>query len=155
MLFHRPLVLALLAAFSCAFIGCTADLEEGCLAGDCSLPGMPVVPSNTSSSTSGGSSCDTTPATGDFPCDVFMVLQTHCHSCHQSPPLSNAPYSLLTYEDTRELNGVTTTPRWKRIAEVIETGFMPLGATMPDPDKQILLDWVSGCGLPAESMGCE
>jgi hypothetical protein len=156
MLFRRISLVTFAAVFSLVFAGCTAELEEGCLAGECSPPGMPVVPSNSSSSSSsGGLSCDTTPATGNFPCDVFTVLQTHCHSCHQSPPLSNAPYSLLTYEDTRELNGATTIPRWQRIAPVVESGFMPLGKTMPDPDKQILIDWVSGCGLPAEDMGCE
>lgn len=155
MLFRRISLVAFTAVFSIVFSGCTAELEEGCLAGECSPPGMPVVPSNSTSSSSGGPSCDTTPATGTFPCDVFTVLQTHCHSCHQAPPVNAAPYSLLTYEDTRALNGATTTPRWKRMGEVVETGFMPLGKTMPDADKQILLDWVSGCGLPADDMGCE
>ena len=69
--------------------------------------------------------------------------------------MSGAPYSLLTYEDTRQFNGMTTTRRWKRMGEVIETGFMPLGKTMSEPDKQVLRDWIAGCALPAEGMGCE
>jgi len=149
-------------AFAYIFVisggACTAELQEGCLSGDCSPPGTPNVPSSTTSSGAGGAggaSCDTTPATGDFPCDVFTVLQNNCHSCHQAPPLNGAPYSLLTYEDTRELNGMTTTPRWKRMGEVVESGFMPLGKTISAMDKQILLDWVAGCALPADTMGCE
>ena len=138
---------------------CTADLEEGCLSGECSPPGKPPVPTNTSSSSgtggAGGSSCESTPATGDFPCDVFTVLQNNCHSCHQAPPLNGAPYSLLTYEDTREIITTTMAPRWKRMGEVVDSGFMPLGKTISETDKQILLDWVAGCALPADSMGCE
>ncbi len=152
-----------LLAFACSLIvvgtACTAELEEGCLGGECSPPGKPNIPANTSSSSggggAGGSPCETTPATGDFPCEVFTVLQNNCHACHQSPPLSGAPYSLLTYEDTRALNGATTTPRWKRMGEVVDVNFMPLGSSMPAPDKQILLDWVSTCALPADTMGCE
>lgn len=69
--------------------------------------------------------------------------------------MSGAPYSLLTYEDTRQLNGLTTTVRWKRMGEVVDSSFMPLGIVMPAADKQILLDWVAACAPPAMSMGCE
>lgn len=151
-----PLAMACLFAFSGA--ACTAELEEGCLSGDCSFPGKPVVPAPTTGSGTGGaggSSCATTPATGDFPCDVFAALQTNCHSCHQNPPVSGAPFSLLTYEDTRALFGMTTIPRWQRMGEVIDSGFMPLGTTISATDKQLLLDWVATCALPAETMGCE
>jgi hypothetical protein len=145
--------------FIIAGTACTAELEEGCLGGNCSPPGKPNVPVNTSSSSgtggAGGSSCETTPATGDFPCDVFAVLQNNCNSCHQSPPVNGAPFSLLTYEDTRELLFMSTKPRWQRMGEVVESSFMPLGATIADPDKQLLLDWVSSCALPADGMGCE
>lgn len=157
MLLRRLWPLALASVFALSGAACTAELEEGCLSGECSPPGKPIVPSNTSSGDggAGGASCGTTPATGDFPCDVFTVLQTNCHSCHQAPPVNGAPYSLLTYEDTRELNGMTTTPRWQRMGAVVESGFMPLGKTITATDKQILLDWVAACALPAEGMGCE
>ncbi len=47
-------------------------------------------------------------------------------------------------------------PRFQRMAEVIESGFMPIGASLPAADKQTLLDWLSTCGLPAaDGMGCE
>lgn len=147
---------------------CTAELDEGCLGGVCSPPGQPPIPPNTTSSSGtggaggsggagggGGSSCETTPATGDFPCEVFTVLQNNCHSCHQNPPVNGAPYTLLTYEDTRALNGATTIPRWQRMGEVVQTGFMPFGTTMSAPDKQILLDWVAMCAPPASGTGCE
>jgi hypothetical protein len=159
MLFRQLRLLTLASFAIIVSTACTAELEEGCIGGMCSPPGKPNVPANTTSSSSGGggaggSPCETTPATGDFPCDVFTVLQNNCHSCHQSPPTNNAPFSLLTYEDTRVPFGMTKF-RWQRIGEVVDSGFMPLGQTMPPADKQILLDWVSTCALPADAMGCE
>lgn len=159
MLERRFWLLALTSVFFLAIPACTAEIEEGCLSGECSPPGKPNVPPNTSSSSggggAGGASCETTPATGDFPCEVFTLLQTYCHSCHQSPPISGAPFPLLTYEDTREFIGMSTMPRWERMGEVIASGSMPIGKTMSDTDKQILLDWIAACALPAASMGCE
>lgn len=164
MLFRRLWLLALASVAIFASTACTADLEEGCLAGKCSPPGKPEVPANTTSSSSGGggaggggggsSPCETTPATGDFPCEVFTVLQKNCHTCHKSPPVNNAPYSLLTYEDTRAVYFMDKL-RWQRMGEVVESGFMPFGQTIDPADKQVLLDWVGTCALPAESMGCE
>ncbi|MDC3955890.1 hypothetical protein [Polyangium jinanense] len=165
LLSRRLAPLALLSFLAALGPACTAELEEGCLGGQCVPPGSPPIPPLPTSDGGGGAggggggdagpTCEDTPATGDFPCDVFTVLQTHCHGCHQSPPLNNAPYSLLTYEDTRLPHGMTTKPRFVRMAEVVESGFMPLMATLPEADKQILLDWLSTCGLPAEGMGCE
>ncbi|MRG97692.1 hypothetical protein [Polyangium spumosum] len=162
--------LALLFFLAALGPACTAELEEGCLDGQCVPPGQPPIPPLPTTGSGGGgggggdvdagdagpTTCDVTPETGDFPCDVFAVLQTHCHTCHQSPPVSGAPYSLLTYEDTRALHGMTTKPRFVRMAEVVESGFMPLGATLPEAEKQTLLDWLTTCGLPApDGMGCE
>ncbi len=161
MLLRRLLPLGLLCVLVGLGPGCTAELEEGCLGGECVPPGTPPIPPPPSGSSSGGGgsggglSCETTPATGDFPCDVFAVLEANCHSCHQSPPLFGAPYSLLTYEDTREFAGMTTIPRWVRVGAVVESNFMPLGTTMPADDKKILLDWVAACAPPADAMGCE
>ncbi len=159
MLLRRLWLLALASVAIIEGTACTAELEEGCLGGECSPPGKPNVPANTTSSSSGGggaggSPCETTPATGDFPCEVFTVLQNNCHSCHQSPPQSGAPYSLLTYEDTR-VPFFMDKLRWQRMGEVVDSGFMPFGATITPADKQILLDWVSTCALPADAMGCE
>lgn len=142
-------VLALASVFAIAGTACTAELEEGCLGGECTSSG------SSSSSSSGGSSCETTPTVGDFPCDVFTVLQNNCQSCHQDPPKVGAPYPLLTFEDTRELHGMTMTPRWRRMGQVVESNFMPIGMTMSAEDKQTLLDWVDACAPPAEGMGCE
>ncbi|MDI1478349.1 hypothetical protein [Polyangium sp. y55x31] len=161
--FRRLAPLALLPLLAALGPACTAELEEGCLGGQCVPPGSPPIPPLPTSGSGGGGgggdagpTCEDTPQTGDFPCDVFTVLQTHCHTCHQSPPLNGAPYSLLTYEDTRLPHGMTTKPRFVRMAEVVESGFMPLMATLPAADKQILLDWLSTCGLPApDGMGCE
>jgi cytochrome c peroxidase len=93
--------------------------------------------------------------TGDYPCDVFTVLGNNCHTCHQSPPQNGAPFSLLTYEDT-QADYAAGKKRWQRMKEVVEIGFMPLGSSLTDNDKQILLGWLEGCAQPAaEGMGCE
>jgi hypothetical protein len=147
---------ALLAALGPA---CTADLEEGCLGGECVPPGgsPPIPPHGAGSGGSGGGgpSCENVTDTGDFPCDVFTVLQKNCHTCHQNPPQKGAPFSLLMYEDTQAPYGMTGT-RWERMREVVESGFMPQGSTLTDNDKQILLGWLEACAQPAaDGMGCE
>jgi len=149
--------LALISALAALGSACTAELEESCLGGECVPPGAPPVPpAPTSGAGGGGAACDDTPATGDFPCDVFDLLQTHCHTCHSDPPKNGAPYSLLTYEDTRAPHLMTAEFRFERMAKAIESGFMPIGETLTDADKQTLLDWLSTCGLPApDGMGCE
>jgi len=158
-----PALAALLAALGPA---CTANVEEGCLGGECVPPGgsPPLPPPGAGSSGGGGSggggdagpTCENTTPTGDFPCDVFTVLQNNCHTCHQDPPQKNAPFSLLTYEDTQADFGTSGKKRWQRMKEVVETNFMPLGSALTDSDKQILLGWLEGCAQPAaEGMGCE
>ena len=156
-----PRVLAILAIsslFSALLASCTADLEEGCLGGECVPPGSPPIPAEwpVSDAGSDGATCTGTPDVGDFPCDVFALLQTHCQTCHQAPPLNGAPFSLLTYEDTRQPFGSTGKQRWQRMAEVIETGFMPLGQMIPAADKDAFLAWLNACAVPApDGMGCE
>jgi hypothetical protein len=139
---------------------CTAELAEDCLGGPCVPPGNPPIPPPwpppESDGGSDGPTCEDTTDTGDFPCDVFALLQTHCHTCHQSPPLNSAPFPLLTFEDTQAPYGTMGKQRWQRMAEVVESGFMPLGKTIPPEDKQALLAWLTACAPPTEAgMGCE
>jgi len=69
--------------------------------------------------------------------------------------MNNAPFPLLTYEDTQAPFGADK-QRWQRMAEVVESGFMPLGKVLPAADKQTLLDWLGQCAPPApDGMGCE
>jgi hypothetical protein len=160
----RPLAAPLALAALLAALGpaCTANVEEGCLGGECVPPGgsPPIPPPGAGggggSGGGGGPTCEDTTDTGDFPCDVFTVLENNCHTCHQNPPQKGAPFSLLTYEDTQAPYGVMGGQRWQRMKQVVETGFMPLGSTLPDSDKQLLLGWLEGCAQPAaDGMGCE
>jgi len=162
-LLAAPLALAaLIAALGPA---CTANVEEGCLGGECVPPGgsPPLPPPGAGSGGGGGSggsggggpSCENTTDVGDFPCDVHAVLQHNCFTCHQNPPQKGAPFSLLTYEDTQAPYGMTK-QRWERMREVVDSGFMPQGSSLTDNDKQILLGWLEACAQPAaDGMGCE
>jgi len=163
---HAILLVVPLVFASFLVPACTANLEEGCLGGDCVPPGTPPIPAPWPTSGGGGGggadggdgglSCMNTSPTGDFPCEVFAALQTNCHTCHQSPPLNGAPFSLLTYEDTQQPFGTLGQLRWQRMLEVVDSGFMPLGKTITPADKQVLLDWLNGCAQPAATgMGCE
>lgn len=151
-------LLILSAAFAALLASCTANLEEGCLAGECVPPGSaPVPPEWPKDAGSDAPACMDTTDVGDFPCDVFALLQTHCQTCHQEPPLNGAPFSLLTYEDTQQPFGVMGQQRWQRMAEVVESGFMPpSGVVLPAADKEALLAWLTACAQPAPmGMGCE
>lgn len=102
---------------------------------------------------------DVFPDAGDYPCEVFAVLAEKCLPCHSDPPVDDAPFSLATYEDTRE--PYLGRKRWERMAEVIQPigdqpPFMPFGSA-PDltaPEKAILDAWFGACAPPADR-GCE
>jgi hypothetical protein len=149
---------------------CTADLEESCLTGPCNV-GPQVTASSTTGMTGGaggaggeggaggaggGDPCADVPTTGQFPCDVYNVLVTHCHKCHQDPPLMGAPFPLFTFEKTREIYG--SGPIWMKMQNAIASGFMPLA---PNPDLmgldlQTMQDWFAACAPPVpDGMGCE
>lgn len=152
-----------------ALASCTADLTEACVGGRCDT--------TTSSTTgtgggggsggggggAGGGACTPNPATGEFPCEVFTVLQAKCQTCHAPDKLamSGAPFSLLTYEDTQQPFAGGPKLRWQRMSEVIQPGaipHMPFGsAPQLTPDEKKTLDaWFADCAKPApDGMGCE
>ena len=47
--------------------------------------------------------------TSGLPCDVVDVLAAACLSCHSSPPRSNAPMALTTYDDLTQMSDVDAT----------------------------------------------
>lgn len=165
---NRPFVFFSVIATTLIAGACTADLEESCLSGPCFAEQPPTTASSTTgtggSGGSGGSGgaagsgpdCSAVPTTGQFPCDVHAVLVTHCHKCHQDPPLNAAPFPLLEFEKTREIYGIE--PIWMRMQAVITSGFMPL-APNPDlmgADLQTMQDWFAACAPPVpDGMGCE
>ena len=154
---HFLTLLVLSSALAALLASCTANLEQGCVDGDCVLSGSPPVPEPwPADAGDSGPTCTDTTDIGDFPCDIFALLQTHCQTCHTTPPVSGAPFPLLTYEDTQQPFGAMGQQRWQRMAEVITTGFMPIGKTMPQTDKDTLLAWLNNCAMPAPAgMGCE
>jgi hypothetical protein len=105
--------------------------------------------------------CPSEPTVGDLPCPVAGVLMQKCQPCHQQPPKNNAPWPLLTYEDTHLQYGITTKLRWQRMSEVIEPGNFPHMPPADHPqldgaDFAILRDWFQRCAPPdPEGLGCD
>lgn len=145
----RLLLFLPLAVISAAVLAaCTAELQEGCIAGDCGPvavdPG-PSVPDE----------CSGTPDTGAFPCPVYEALKANCFTCHSDPPLIGAK-SLLTFEQTRIPAGGGVGVRTDDIRSRLVMGTMPPGGAITAEAKQTLLDWLDGCGVPApDGQGCE
>jgi hypothetical protein len=163
-----PLV-ALAVVVPAALVDCTVTPNETCFSGPCVLPDAGfafATAASSSSSSSGAGGGDAgkacmNPATGDFPCAVYDVLQRKCHVCHATDllPTSGAPFSLLTWEDTQlPISMAVAKIRYKRMGEVILPGslpHMPFGCPMACPpsgdlsdgEREILEDWATSCGI--------
>jgi hypothetical protein len=95
-------------------------------------------------------------------CQAEIVLRTVCQRCHQDPPLNDAPFSLVTYEDTQEPFNADKL-RWQRMKEVVESDFMPLRGLNLDPpvelltceEKSTLMGWFEQCTQPEGGTDCE
>jgi hypothetical protein len=98
-------------------------------------------------------SCGTSPATGTIPADVLAVMSVRCQTCHQMPPLNNAPFPLLTYADVHSAFG--TIPKYQEMHMVIQANgspHMPYGKA-PQLDAtqfKTLDDWLLDCAPPGE-----
>ncbi len=149
------------------FVGCNADLTEGCATGTCPQAGTTTTTTSTSTGAGGqdgGVNCDPLPATGDIPCEVFEVVHGVCNRCHQDPPLIGAPFPLLTYEDTQMPYDTHGKLRYQRMREVIQPAGSP---HMPFTSTSIVvppltaaqfatLDAWLACPTPtAQGVGCE
>jgi hypothetical protein len=145
------------------FVGCNADLTEGCLSGQCPPPETTTTGGGHGGQ-DGGVPCGPLPATGDIPCDVFKIIRGTCDRCHQDPPLIGAPFPLLTYEDTQMPYDAHGKLRYQRMREVIQ----PMGSPhMPFMSAKIVvpeltaaefatLDAWLACPTPtAQGQGCE
>jgi len=95
-------------------------------------------------------------ATG-LPCDVATLLQTHCWSCHGSPPSGGAPNALITHadlaapsnKDPSQTNAARSLARMQDAASP-----MPPKPTAPVPAAEIAAfqAWIAS-GLPMGSCG--
>jgi len=119
---------------------CDADLAEGCVGGVCGGAGLLGVGGLGGF---GGSSYACHPemeypddigATGTYPCDVEAVILTKCMFCHDDPP-TIGPWPLITYDYAHgPYNGVSTTPRWKRMCCAIDINCKECQLRMPFGD---------------------
>jgi hypothetical protein len=99
-------------------------------------------------------SCGTSPATGSIPADVAAVLSDRCQPCHTDPPLHDAPFPLLKYEDVHQLFAGTI-PTYHEMYLLIQPGgtpHMPFGnAPQLSADQlKTLSDWLLSCAPPAD-----
>jgi len=167
----RTLVAAFLASALCAVAlapSCSASVTEGCLDGPCG--GMGGASASTAAGTggmatggmaTGGSpgadACPAKPQTGDFPCDVFAIIHANCNPCHQNPPLSGAPFPLLTYADTQKpiFPGKLIFQQMYDQTRPNALPRMPLGGSLTPADFTTLSDWLVTCAQPVPSgTGC-
>lgn len=140
-----------------ALLGCDADIETECVAGDCS-PYEPVKPPIPETECYEG--CDiVNPSgqTGEYPCAVDAIID-NCRRCHVPDKLDEtfAPFSLDTYEDAQAI--YFDKAIWARMEFMVINDFMPqLPPKLTDDEKQILLDdWACVCAPPRpEGQTCE
>jgi hypothetical protein len=107
---------------------------------------------------SGGDSSNAAP---HFPCDVEDVIEAKCQRCHDRPPQNGAPFSLLTWQDTRAQYGLQLV--YQAMLPAIETDFMPLTQLPLVPqvlplsphEKTLLLDWLGDGAPPAIDGNCD
>jgi hypothetical protein len=95
------------------------------------------------------------PATGVFPADVATVLGDKCQTCHKSPPINHAPFSLLTYADTLKPDSLCgNVPIWQAMHYVIQPNsvpHMPFGNApqLTSSEFTTLDGWLTGCAVPS------
>lgn len=84
-----------------------------------------------------------------FPCEVEKVLARSCRRCHWQPREYDAPFSLLTWDDTRGTR--TGKPIFELMKKQVSADLMPpVLEVVADPpvealtaeQKKTLLDWL-------------
>ena len=156
---RRILTFVLISLSSLALLGaaCTAHLEEGCLTGPCGPIGIDA--GEMDAGEGGPNACVgmDPPATGDYPCAVFDVINRNCRPCHQNPPMQGAPFPLMTFENTQAPYNATL-KIYQRMNVQIRPGAiprMPLGGMLTDADLKTLGDWLNMCAPPVpDDAGC-
>jgi hypothetical protein len=141
---RRRLVIALLVLLA-ALAACDANVTETCIGGPCTV--------------GPGGGCGIGPAEGDYPCDVFTVIDTYCLVCHTSPPVAGAPFPLLTYEDTQQPFSGGSTLVYQQMHDQIQPGAVPrmpfMSPPLPSAAFATLDGWLTQCALPVPAgTGC-
>ena len=146
-----PVALATAALSAWAFGGCTADLTEDCTSGPCGGATIAAATTDAAESASsaggGGAPACLFTTTNEIPCAVFAILDERCHKCHQNPPLNNAPFPLLTWDDFQADYGSTTV--WQHADKAINPGNIPqmpyLEDPLPEAQRDVLHAWFATC----------
>lgn len=123
------------------FLSCLILLLAGCSSSDTSEGVMS--PTNNNNNSGDGGSADAPPADVNYQDDIRLIIQNNCISCHNDPPVRNAPMSLLTYFEV--VDAVDNRGLLSRINSVSNP--MPPGGRMPAATRQIIEDWID-LGLP-------
>ena len=87
-----------------------------------------------------------------LPCAVDDLLAAKCRRCYTIPTRHNAPFALLTWEDTHTL--LRDSMRFEVMARAVTSGFMPYNIPANPPverltedEKRILVEWAKA-GAP-------
>ena len=96
---------------------------------------------------------DAAAATAELPANVDAVLQLRCRICHSDPPQNDAPFPLVTWQNT---HAPAPTHEGSRIYEIIairihDPNFPmpPKGNPLTDADRRVLDDWIDAGAPPA------
>lgn len=94
----------------------------------------------------GGSGGGGTGGSNNAFCNVQAVLQQRCQSCHSNPPVSGAPFPLVTYADTQANAPGTSTPIWQRMQARVTARTMPPAGfdQLSDAQYNTLVSWFNG-----------
>ena len=153
-----------LSAASLSIAACTAELETGCVGGECDPAGAgggDAAATTTTGVGGGGGGGEggqgpeclacldgLEPQTGVLPCEIEQILVDKCQRCHMSPPEMGAPFPLMEYADTQAdyLGG----PIFQKMHGAIKIDFMPLTPPkLTATEKTTITEWLCACAPPA------
>jgi len=109
-------------------------------------------------------SCEGTPDGGVSWCDALTVIQSKCQPCHSNPTKNDAPFSLVTFDDTQRCYNDKLVH--ERMTVMVETGQMPfvklndilhLDPPVQDltpEEKDLLLTWLGEGACPVGGLDC-
>lgn len=91
---------------------------------------------------------------GNIPDDVNAIFTANCQRCHvQDAPLVQAPFDLVTYDDTQQPYGSSFV--WLKIkTAAVDSSFMPQQPpALTTAERETLRAWVCECAPPAGTGG--
>jgi hypothetical protein len=115
---------------------CTILFLASCSSGDNNEGVMdPRVGTNDPPDTEGDN--NTPPSSVSWQADIRLIIQNNCTTCHNDPPVNQAPMSLITYDDVR--NAVENRGLLGRINS--SSSPMPPTGRLPAGTRQLIEDW--------------